>query len=86
MPMYCSMMRAMPGAFSRTEFSSSPRRTPMPMACLSWSMAAAWPCASAPPMTNCLLTCSMKEMSSSLLLNAALALAPILATAEAVSK
>ena len=56
------------------------------MAWVSWSMAAAWPWAEAPPMTNCLFTCSRKAISSSLPEKAALALAPMLAMAEAVSK
>ena len=56
------------------------------MAWVSWSMAAAWPSAVAPPMTKLLLMSSIKPMSSSLLLKARPALEPMLAMAEAVSR
>ena len=55
------------------------------MAWVSWSMAADWPSADAPPITKLLLMSSMKPMSSSLLPNARRALEPMLAMAEAVS-
>ena len=42
-PMYCEIARVMVGACSRTEFSSSPRRTPEDMAWVSWSIAACAP-------------------------------------------
>ena len=86
MPMYCSMALAMPGAFSRMEFSSSPLRAPAAIAWVSWSMAAACPWADAPPMVNWRLTCSIKAMSSSLELKAAPAFAPMLAIADAVPR
>ena len=85
-PIYCSMALAIPGAFSRMEFSSSPRKAPAPMAWVNCIIAAACPWAEAPPITNCLLICSIKAISSSFPLKADLAFAPMLAMALAVSK
>ena len=86
MPIYCSIARAMPGAPSSMEFNSSPRRAPAAIACVSCMMAFFCSTAFAPPMINCLFTCSANAISSSLLSNAAPALSPILATICAVSK
>ena len=73
------------GACSRMLLYSSPRRTPEPMAWVSCSMAASMPEASVPAMTNCLLTCSMNAMISSLLEKAFPAISPSFDTASAVA-
>ena len=86
MPIYFSIARAIPGPASRIEFSSSPRSAPDAIAWVSCSMALLCSCAEAPPMTNSLLTCSIKAIVSSLLAKAFLAFSPSLAMAEAVSR
>ena len=85
-PMLCSMVLAIPGAASRMEFNSSPRSAPAAMAWVSCTMAFFCSWAVAPPMANCLLTCSMNAISSVLEENAFPALTPIFAMASAVSR
>ena len=83
-PMYFSIFLAMLGAASRTEFSSSPRSAPDPIAWVNWTMAPAAAPASVPPITNCLLIDSTKAISSSWFLKALLAFKPRLAIPFAV--
>ena len=84
-PMFFSMVLAIPGAASRMEFNSSPLSAPAAIAWDSCTIALDCSCADAPPMTNCLLTCSMKAISSSFVSNAFPAFNPIFAIAPAVS-
>ena len=86
-PIYCSMALAIPGALSRIEFSSSPLSAPAAIACVSCTIALLCSWAVAPPMTNCLLTCSMNAITWSMSWSKAFpAFSPNLATADAVSR
>ena len=85
-PIYFSIFRAIPGAPSNIELSSSPLKAPAAIACDNCTIALDCSTADAPPIAKVLFICSINAINSSLLVKAEPAFKPILAIASAISK